>query len=361
MRLPNHTPSRPRGVSRWLLSTVITVLVATGVTSTPLGYALPPPPEVSSQASFEDILTPRKPIPYTLLGVNSFLNDSRFGTIRSQLRDVTANLGIKKVRVLVAWNDQVQPSPSAIPNFGLYDRIISSLPRGTEALVIVTGAPSWVKDSRNWVGGSPRSTFVELWVKKVANRYRNRPRVGAYQIWNEPNNPSFSENETLNVLTKPENYVELLALAHSAIKSISPSKKVVNGATTAIAQNFPSTLNYNKSMIAAGALNFTDVFAIHFYGKSVERVILPGGVADFVNSIAKPIWVTETGAQGVNKQREYAERIFPFLKKYMPGIARIYIYQYTESTPASSTYGLRNLTPGAFVSDLYINLRDRPK
>jgi hypothetical protein len=202
---------------------------------------------------------------------------------------------------------------------------------------------------------------VELWVKKVVNRYKRRPRVGGYQIWNEPNNPSFAENETLDVLTKPQNYVELLALGHSAVKGISPRKKVVNGATTAIAQNFPATLNYNKAIIDAGALNFTDVFAIHVYGKNVERVLLPGGVAEFVNSIPKPIWVTETGAQGVNKQLEYAERVFPFLKKNMPGIGRIYIYQYTESSPANSTYGLRNLTPGAFVSDLYINLRDRPK
>ena len=71
--------------------------------------------------------------------------------------------------------------------------------------------------------------------------------------------------------------------------------------------------------------------------------------------------MTETGAQGVNKQLEYAERIFAFLKSKMPGIARLYIYQFTESTPSTNTYGLRNLTPGFFVSDLYIKLRDRPK
>ncbi len=339
---------------------VVLSLTASAISAT-VAFGQPPAPEVSPKAFFEDFLTPRKAIPYSLLGLNSFLNDSRFGPIRSQLRDVTSNLGIRKVRVLVAWNDQVQPSPSATPNFGLYDQIISSLPARTEALVILTGAPSWVKDPRNWVGGSPRSTFVELWVKKVAHRYKRRSRIGAYQIWNEPNNPSFSENETLDVLTKPANYVELLALSHGAIKGISPRKRVVNGATTAIAQNFPDTLNYNRSMVEAGALNFTDVYAIHFYGKSVERVILPGGVADFVNTIQKPIWVTETGAQGVNKQLDYAERIFAFLKRTMPGIARIYIYQYTESSPASSTYGLRNLTPGATVSDLYITLRDRPK
>lgn len=348
-------------VEVWKTTFVLTIVFIAGLAMTRASHAEPPAAEITGQSSFEDLFIPRKPIPYSLLGINSFLNDSRFGPIRSQLRDVTANLGIKKVRVLVAWNDQVQPSPSATPNFGLYDAILGSLPPRTEALVIVTGAPSWVKDRRNWVGGSPRSTFVELWLKKVVSRYKTRARVGAYQIWNEPNNPSFSENETLDVLTKPQNYVELLALGYNAVKSISPRKRVVNGATTAIAQNFPATLNYNKAIVEAGALNFTDVFAIHFYGKSIERVLLPGGVAAFVNSIQKPIWVTETGAQGVTKQKEYAERIFAFLKKNMPGIARIYIYQYTESSSANSTYGLRNLTPGASVSDLYITLRDRPK
>ncbi len=345
----------------WLSTSVLTAISCCVLGMSGSVRAEPPRNLEVSKSSLQDIFTPRRPIPYKLLGLNSFLNDARFGPIRSQLRDVRTNLGIRKIRVLVAWNDQVQPSPSATPNFRLYDQILSSLPSGTEALVILTGAPSWVKNSRNWVGGSPRSTFVELWVKRVVNRYKNRARIGAYQIWNEPNNPDFTENVTLDVLTKPDNYVELVALSYNAVKAISPRKKVVNGATTAIAQNYPATLNYNKALVRAGITSFTDVYAIHFYGKSIERVLLPGGVADFVNSLKLPIWITETGAQGVNKQLEYAERIFAFLKRQMPGIARIYIYQYTESSPADVTYGLRNLTPGASVSDLYIKLRDRAK
>lgn len=323
-------------------------------------YTTPQPSEVSVYG-FEDIFTPRRPIPYSILGINAFVNDARFGATRSQFREVRSTLGIRKVRVLMAWNDQVQPTPTSKLNFGFNDQIVNSLPAGCEALIIVTGVPSWMKDSKNWIRGNPRTTFIELWAKKVAARYAKRSRVRAFQIWNEPNNPSFDENTTLDVLTKPENYVELLALGYNAIKSVAPRKQVVNGATTAIAQNYPSTLNYNKAMITAGALSFIDAYAIHFYGKSIERVLLPGGVADFVKTIPKPVWVTETGAQGINKQLEYAQRIFAFLKEQMPGIARIYIYQFTESSPASSTYGLKNLTPGLSISDLYINLRDRPK
>jgi len=345
----------------WARFATCVCLLLVGIALSPnVALAVPPKPEVTSE-SLEDLFLPRKPIPYSLLGINAFVNEARFGTIRSQFNEVSSTLAIKKVRVLLAWNDQVQPSPSAAPDFRFYDQIINSLPAGTEALVILTAVPSWMKNSKNWINGNPRATFAELWVKKVVSRYSRKSRVTAFQIWNEPNNPDFGENATLKVLTSPENYVELLAFGYNTVKKISPNKKVVSAATTAIAQNFPSTLNYNKSMVNAGILSFADIYAIHFYGKSIERVLLPGGVAEFVNKITKPIWVTETGAQGVNKQLEYAERIFAFLKSKMPGIARLYIYQFTESAPATNTYGLRNLTPGFSVSDLYIKLRDRPK
>lgn len=334
---------------------VVALVLAAAVSE---AWAIPTGEDVKA-TSLEDLIIPRKTIPYSLLGTNAFVNDSRFGTIRAQFNDVKSTLRLKKVRVLFSWNDQIQPTRTAQPYFTFYDQIINGLPSGTEALVIVTGVPSWMNNSVNWIDGDPRKTFVELWVKKVASRYGKRARVGGFQIWNEPNNPSFSENTTLDVLTKPDNYVDLLARSYSAVKAVAPTKKVVNAATTAIAQNFPGTLNYNKSLVSAGLLSFTDVFAIHYYGKNPERVLF-GGIEDFLKSISKPIWITETGAKGVNKQREYAERMLPFLKTRVAGIERIYLYQYTESTTADSTYGLRNLTAGRTVSDLYITLRDRP-
>jgi hypothetical protein len=322
--------------------------------------ALPPSDKEITSTGLADIFTPKQPIPYELLGLNAFVNDRRFGSVKSQMNEVRNTLGIKRVRVLLHWNDSVQPTPRATPFFAFYDEIIRSLPRGSEALIILTGTPSWMNDSRNWIAGNPRKTFIELWAKRIAARYARQRRVTAYQIWNEPNNPSFSENQTLDVLTKPENYVELLALAHTALKAIAPTKGVINGATTAIAQNFPATLDYNRAMVSAGALSFTDAYAIHYYGKNAERVLF-GGIADFLNSIPKPLWITESGAQGAGKQLDYAQRIFPFLKTQVPGISRVYIYQFTESSPATTTYGLRNLTPGLSVSDLYINLRERPR
>ncbi len=320
--------------------------------------ALPPEGSLERQG-LEDLLIPKRAIPYNLLGVNAFVNDSRFGSIRTQFRAVKSTLRLKRVRILFAWNDQIQPTPSAEPFFGFYDEIVRSLPAGVEAVAVLTGVPSWMNDSRNWLNGDPRETFVELWVKRVISRYRRRGRLAGYQIWNEPNNPDIAENVTLDVLTKPNNYVELLARAHAVIKGVARRKRVINAATTAIAQNFPVTLDYNKAMVDAGLLSFTDAYAVHYYGKNVERVLLPGGVADFLNGLGRDIWITESGERGVNRQLEYAQRIFPFLKSRIPLIRRIYWYQFTEDTAADSTYGMLNLTPGASVSDLYVNVRDR--
>ncbi len=338
-------------------SAVAVVAVSVGIVF-PIAHATAEARDVERQG-LEDLIIPRRPIPYSLLGVNAFATDRRFGSIRNQYREVKSTLRLRRVRVLFAWTDQVQPTPSSEPFFGFYDEIVRSLPVGTEAVVVLAGLPSWMQDSRNWINGDPRETFVKQWVEKVISRYRRRGRLAAYQIWNEPNNPDFSDNVTLDVLTKPDNYVELLASAHSTIKRVARRKRVINAATTAIAQNFPATLDYNKAMVDAGILSFTDAYAVHYYGKSVERVLIPGGVADFLNDLNRDIWITESGAQGVFRQLEYAERIFPFLKSNIAALRRIYWYQFTEDSPAESTYGLRNLTPGFFVSDLYIKLRDR--
>lgn len=305
----------------------------------------------------EDLFLPKRPLVKLKLGVNAFANDPRFGSIRSQYNEVLTTLGIKQIRMLFAWTDQVQPSPAASPFFGFYDELANSLPAGAEVIVVLTAIPSWMKNSQNWTGGSPGSTFVEKWVKPVVTRYRKNPQIKAFQLWNEPNDLNNPENHTMGFANSPDTFVEFMAKGSNAMEEINTRKLVVNGATTAIAQNFPDTLDYNKALVKAGILSVIDIFAIHFYGKNVVPMILPDGAGDFLKSLSKPVWVTESGAQGVLKQKEYAQRIFPYLLNNFPIIKRIYIYQFTESAPASSSYGLRTLDRKNPVSDLYVYLR----
>jgi len=300
---------------------------------------------------------PRKTIPEDRLGVNAFVNDGRFGSPKEQFGDIR-RLGIRWARVLFSWNNAVQSSPSKSPFFGFYDDILNGVPEDMKVLVILTGVPSWVNNSANWVGGSARSTFVEQWVRPVVERYKNDPRVEGFQIWNEPNMVENSMNTVLRVADNPANYVEMLAMAHNVIKDIAPDKLVVSAATTAINQNYPASLNYNRSMRDAGAQNFLDVWGVHYYGKQFENVVRDDGVRDFLQGISSRIWVTESGERGVSSQLAYGEQVWPFLLDKVSDIERIYIYQYTEDADPTSTYGLRNSSSSAPLSDLYVWLRD---
>lgn len=301
---------------------------------------------------------PRKTIDRTCLGINAFLNDTRFGSAESQAREVRDTLKLNEVRLLFAWNDGVQSAPGADPDFSFYDSLLAALPSGMRAIIVLTGLPGWMNESDNWIDGNPRQTFVERWVRPVARRYGGSRKVVGWEIWNEPNMLSDPDNSTLVIATSPENYVEMLAAASSVIRDVAPGKSVINAATTAINQNFPGSLDYNRAMRDAGALSFVDRYAVHYYGRQFENVLGDGRVAEFLNGLDKPIVVTESGAQGVNEQLAYGEQVWPFLIERIPGIERIYIYQFTESSPSSVTYGLRNLDADAPVSDLYVYLRD---
>ncbi|MFN4894831.1 MAG: cellulase family glycosylhydrolase [Pseudomonadota bacterium] len=301
---------------------------------------------------------PRKTIDTDSLGVNAFANDGRFGSAAAQFAEVQSTLRLRFVRILIQWDSNAHPSPGSEQNFSFYDSLIAALPGGLDALLVLTGTPGWMSDSNNWIGGDARRTFVEQWLKPVAQRYGANGRVIGFQVWNEPNQDN-QPNRNIGVYDNPAAYVEMLKMSHAVIQSIAPSKLVVTAATTAINQNYPGSLNYNRAMRDAGAQGYSDIWAIHYYGKQYENLIRPGGVRDFTNGLSKPIWVTESGAQGVNKQLAYGQEVWPYLQEKIPGIQRIYQYQFTESTPPESTYGLRNLSGDAAVSDLYVWLRDR--
>ncbi|MCB0336160.1 MAG: cellulase family glycosylhydrolase, partial [Bdellovibrionales bacterium] len=298
---------------------------------------------------------PRHEIDLTLLGINAFANDSRFGTPQEQFSEISSTLGIKYIRVLFAWSDQVQPTPGAPIDFSFYDDIVKALPRGTKALVVIANMPSWMNDDSNWTSNNARTTYFKFWVKKVVTRYRRKRKVLGFQVFNEPNSEAFFENYVMSTVNSPRNYLELLKRSSRFIKRRAKKKKVVGAATSSIIQNFPETLNYNQTLRDAGIESLVDVFSIHVYGSSLERYYL--GIGDFLASLARPIWVTESGQQGVLEQLEYVERVWPFLKGEHPAIERFFYYRYADSPDIDSAYGLKNLSLTNPVSDLYVYAR----
>jgi len=296
----------------------------------------------------------RKPIDLQRFGLNAFSNQAFAGSICNQFSEIKDTLGITAVRVLFNWDDNVQPTPNSNINFSFYDDILDCIPAGMTALVILAETPSWMANSSEWENGNPRLTFANRWARVVARRYAGNPKISGYQIWNEPNNAAFPSNEMLSVLQDPLNFVELTSFASQAIRDEDLTKLIVSGATTSIAQNYPSALNYNKILVDAGILTLVDIYAIHYYGTNFERLV--GDVDDFLKTISLPIWVTESGKTGVNNQLEYAERTLPFLRERVGGIDRIFWYRFAEDLPATESFGLRTPDPDFPVSDLYIYL-----
>lgn len=294
----------------------------------------------------------RKPIDLTKLGTNNFFNVPQFGTNAQQYSNMQ-QLKVKHVRILIAWLDGTQPTPTSPIDYSFYDNIINSAPAGIDILPVVVHVPTWMTNPSNWQNGDPKATFVNKWLVPLVQRYKNNPRVVGWEIWNEPNASVLDQDRVMGFDSNPSNYVALLAQARSAIKSIDPSKLVVMAATTSLNQNYPNTLNYNKEMLNLGVAALTDVYNIHYYGTNYDKVIVRDGIADTVNGAGKPVWVTESGEQGVSKQLAYAETTWPFLAEKIPAIQRIYQYQYGETQPPESTYGLRNTSTTAPVSDLY--------
>lgn len=298
----------------------------------------------------------RKPIDIGKTGVNNFFVNSQFGTISAQYSEIKGTLGLKYVRVLFAWSDQVQPTPSSPLDYSFYDAIINSIPSGVDVLIVVAHTPAWMSNSSNWIGGDARTTWVERWLKPTLQRYANKPGIIGWEVFNEPNVLTVASDNSLGI-NVASNYYDLLQKSSAAIRSIDPTSLVVIAATTSIQQNYPHALDFNKQLKDLGAEELVDIWNIHYYGEQFEKVVEKNGVANFLNSIDKPIWMTESGIQG-NSQLAYVETTWPFLQEKIPGIERIYYYEYGDTVPVSQNYGLKTTDPQFPVSDLYIYLRD---
>lgn len=299
----------------------------------------------------------RKPIDVSKVGVNNFFVHPEFGSISAQYSEIKNTLGIKFVRVLLAWTDDVQASPTSDRNYSFYDNILGQIPSGVDVLVVLVHTPSWMTNSSNWIGNDPRLTFNEQWVRPTVRRYKNVGNIIGWEIWNEPNVVTVASDSALE-LSDPANYAALLASASNIVHDEDPGALVVMAATESIQQNFPNNLNYNKQLKDLGVENFTDVWNVHYYGTRYESVITENGVKDFLNGVSKAIWVTETGETGPTEQLAYVETTWPFLTENINGIDRFYYYEFGDTVPIDVNFGLRTTDPTFPVSDLYIHLRD---
>ena len=168
---------------------------------------------------------------------------------------------------------------------------------GVRDILLTLGqSPAWASSNPaavNYVGaGAPAPpTNIQDWrdyITAVATRYRGRIRY--YEIWNEPNDPTYYTGTVDELAT-------LTREAYQILKAVDPGNTVVSPV--------PYVAGYLDQLLTAGIAPYVDMLAFHIYtyatlpetaGPSlanVRLVMAKHGVS------AMPLWDTE-GASGDN-------------------------------------------------------------
>ncbi len=187
---------------------------------------------------------------------------------------------------------------------------------GVEDILLTLGqTPPWAStspDDVNYIGaGAPAPpTDNQYWrdyITAVAQRYKGRIRY--YEIWNEPNDPTYYTGTVAEL-------AELTAEAYSIIKSVDPGNTVLSPAAY--------VPGYLDQLLKAGIAQNVDMIAYHFYETPPEAAAAAIANVDLVmaaNGVsAMPLWATE-GASGDNTIAPESLAAAYLVRKYLVHLA----------------------------------------
>lgn len=310
------------------VSADVTVGVATAPTptSTPTGAGPAPPGGAPAgvapvqlarapQLELASLVT--APLPSTPRAPSASANDPRFG-LANVLPDGAAVLGLPRSGQ-IAWMTRARQAGAGGNRWELrWDRIelapgqydwasadavvAANEAAGMPLLAVLVGTPSWAADAAAapppgldappiLPDGSVGQTNVwGRFVHALAARYRGR--IGAYEIWNEPNRPDFWTGT-------PEQYYRLLSTAMAAIRHADPSAKVVVGGL----DGYRNLAFLDRLLDAAtadpappGRRGAFDALAWHAYHRPADVYVGTTALRDRLRArgLTQPIWITET-------------------------------------------------------------------
>ena len=169
-------------------------------------------------------------------------------------------MGVNTVRIGIPWAG-INPIP------GYYDwsqsdyMINAADARGMGVLAVITTTPGYAQNGSGIYSAPTSPAAFGQFAGLAADRYAGK--VGAYEIWNEPNAAPF-----YGPAPDPAGYTDLLKAAYPTIKAADPDATVVGGVvgSTVTYQNL--TLNpvtFVDQMYANGAQGYFDALSFHPY------------------------------------------------------------------------------------------------
>ncbi len=255
-------------------------------------------------------------------------------------------------------------------NFSRLDRQVELAEANQVSVLLPLGlSPRWAsarpdEPSAYGEGKAAEPASMEDWrvyVRTVAQRYKGR--IGAYEIWNEPNSKDFFSGTTSKL-------VELTCVAYAVLKAVDPAIVVVGPAYTG-EQNVKKL----EDFLAAGGSKCIDVVAYHLYVTLSPPEAIPPLVSRIQLAMKRqgvghlPLWNTETGwfienADGTaaGKVPDYwlrlsAEQSAAFVaRSYLlgsaSGVERFYWYAWDNNTLGLIEPRAKTLKPGGVALDV---------
>ena len=225
-----------------------------------------------------------------------------------QLDEVDA-VGAGWVRFDVKWSD-VQSGGATSFYWARYDAMVDGAQaRGLQILANLAYSPAWARPGGTNDKFAPdtaeRRDAYARFAAAAVERYRGR--IGAWELWNEPNNTMFWQPAP-----NAASYAALLASAYPAIKTVDPAATVIAGATSpaATAGGRIDEVQFIQGVYAAGGRGHFDAWSHHPY----DFNLAPGtsnpdsgwwqmyGSTPSIRSVmaangdgAKKLWATEHG------------------------------------------------------------------
>ncbi len=216
--------------------------------------------------------------------------------------------GARWVRLDFDWST-VQPDNSESFDWASYDRIVGAIQsRHMQVLGILDYTPPWARPAgcgSNLCAPTNAAPFA-AYAGAAARRYSTRG-VHAWEIWNEPNNPTYWQPAA-----NPGAYIALLKAAYVSVHQSDAQAIVVTAGLSpqATADGAYSPYDFASALYANGAHGYFDALGDHPYtfplspadsaddawtqmagtNHSLRSLMVANGDAD------KKIWITEYGA-----------------------------------------------------------------
>ncbi len=264
-------------------------------------------------------------LPANRYGVNTFLEQEVETEKRERSMQMIADAGFGWIRQEFAWADieihakgdfvDRRNDPNGIDAWAKYDNIVELAEKyNVKIMARLTSPPAWARADGHARGAFAPPDKMEDYadfVQAVLRRYGQR--LGAIQIWNEPNvTPEWGDCPTCGV--DPEAYTQMLCAVYRRAKSINPDVLVVSGALaqTITLNRFPpgggmNDIVFLQRMYQAGAGQCFDVLSANDYGLdsgptdqrlrfnhvTFARPVYLRDVMVNNGDAQKPIWISE--------------------------------------------------------------------